>query len=288
MIYSMTGFARREKSLDEGTLIWEIRSVNHRFLEIMVRLPEEMRGLDPLVRRTVGSQIKRGKVDCTLRLEPAANRDTPLRVNERLVNQLIDAAAQVEQMLHETMPLRTMDVLSWPGVLESPSDELSDLQQMAGELLKEALTELKVGRGEEGKNLARLIGERCTSMHALVARARERMPLVLEGIRGRLRERLAEVNAELDPARLEQELALLAQRLDVDEEMDRLANHITEVENTLRRKEPVGRRLDFLMQELNREANTLGSKSSDLELTRIAVEMKVAIEQMREQIQNCE
>ncbi len=288
MIHSMTGFARKEGTADEGALIWEIRSVNHRFLEIMVRLPEELRGLDPLIRRKVGERIKRGKIDCTLRFEKALDRDTPMRVNQRLVQQIIDAAAQVEGLLHETMPLRTMDVLSWPGVLETTGGDLTALQQRAAELLDEALAELKSARAAEGDRLAQLIRDRCTTMSELVVRARERMPRVLEEIRARLRERLAEVASELDESRLEQELALLAQRLDVDEEMDRLASHIDEVEKTLKRNEPVGRRLDFLMQELNREANTLGSKSSDLELTRIAVEMKVAIEQMREQIQNCE
>jgi uncharacterized protein (TIGR00255 family) len=205
-----------------------------------------------------------------------------------LAGKIIDAAGLVDQLLHESRPLNSMDILRWPGVLEVEKPDLTPLQQRAWELLDEALGSLVESRQREGERLAELITQRCTAMQEQVAAVKERMPQVLEGVRGRLKERLEELAQELDQARLEQEMALLAQRLDVDEEMDRLATHLEEVLRVLQRDEPVGRRLDFLMQELNREANTLSSKSNDVEVTRIAVEMKVLIEQMREQVQNIE
>jgi uncharacterized protein (TIGR00255 family) len=227
-------------------------------------------------------------VDCNFRFEPGAGSVAGVSVNKDLAGKIIDAAGLVDQLLHESRPLNSMDILRWPGVLEVEKPDLSPLQQRAWELLDEALGSLVESRQREGERLAELITQRCTAMQEQVAAVKERMPQVLEGVRGRLKERLEELAQELDQARLEQEMALLAQRLDVDEEMDRLATHLEEVLRVLQRDEPVGRRLDFLMQELNREANTLSSKSNDVEVTRIAVEMKVLIEQMREQVQNIE
>ena len=288
MICSMTAYSRRESGEEEGDLVWEIRSVNHRYLELSVRLPEEFRVLEPLVRERIGKRLSRGKVDCALRFSPSSGAVSGVVVNERLAQQIIEASTQVGALLHESVPPRTMDIMRWPGVLEVEERDFTPLQQHAKQLLEDAIDGLIHARQREGERLAELIAQRCAAMRDEVVKVRELMPRVLEGIRGRLQARLAEFSEELDEGRLEQEMALLAQRLDVDEEMDRLWTHLEEVQNVLKRDEPVGRRLDFLMQELNREANTLASKSNDVETTRIAVELKVLIEQMREQVQNIE
>jgi len=288
MISSMTAYSRRERKDDLGELTWELRSVNHRYLELSLRMPEEFRMLEPLVRERIGKRLGRGKVDCTLRFTPSSVSQAGVVVNERLALQIIQAAAQVGHLLHEAAPPKTMDVMRWPGVLEVEEQDFTPLQKLAGELLEEAIDGMVESRQREGERLAEMILQRCEAMRLEVAKARELMPRVIAGVRQRLRSRLAEISDELDEGRLEQEMALLAQRLDVDEEMDRLYAHLDEVQDVLKRDEPVGRRLDFLMQELNREANTLGSKSNDVEITRIAVELKVLIEQMREQVQNIE
>jgi len=284
----MTAYSRRERKDDLGELTWELRSVNHRYLELSLRMPEEFRMLEPLVRERIGKRLGRGKVDCTLRFTPSSVSQAGVVVNERLALQIIQAAAQVGHLLHEAAPPKTMDVMRWPGVLEVEEQDFTPLQKLAGELLEEAIDGMVESRQREGERLAEMILQRCEAMRLEVAKARELMPRVIAGVRQRLRSRLAEISDELDEGRLEQEMALLAQRLDVDEEMDRLYAHLDEVQDVLKRDEPVGRRLDFLMQELNREANTLGSKSNDVEITRIAVELKVLIEQMREQVQNIE
>lgn len=288
MICSMTAFARRESRSEQGELVWEIRSVNHRYLEVSVRLPEEFRALEPLVREKAGQYLSRGKVECGLRYVPAEAAGAGVRVNQRLAQQIIDAAAEVGHLMHEAVPPRAIEILRWPGVLEQQAQDLTPLQKQASELLEQALEGLVNSRKREGDRLAELIRQRCSAMGEQVAEVRQLMPRVIQGLRERLRARLAEVADQLDEGRLEQEMALLAQRFDVDEEMDRLGAHLEEVESVLDRKDPVGRRLDFLMQELNREANTLASKSTDVDATRIAVELKVLIEQMREQVQNIE
>jgi uncharacterized protein (TIGR00255 family) len=288
MIRSMTAFARREDRGDWGELIWEIRSVNHRFLEVAVRLPEELRALEPTVRERVQQGLGRGKVDCGLRYRAGAAAVSELRVNDRLADQVIHAAAELRERLPEAPGIGLMDLLRWPGVIESAEQDLTPVQAAASALLEATLAELVEAREREGARLAELVAQRCTAMRAQVAAARERMPVVVEGLRERLRARLLEISEELDPQRIEQEMAIMAQKLDIDEEMDRLTTHLDEVERVLGQGEPVGRRLDFLMQELNREANTLGSKSIDSQTTAASVEMKVLIEQMREQIQNIE
>ena len=288
MICSMTAFSRVRDKGDNGELIWEIRSVNHRFLEPMVRLPEELRALDPIVREQLSKRLGRGKVDCTLRYHPTSEASAGVRVNQRFARQIIDAAEEVGHMLHGSSSVRAMDVLRWPGVLEQEEQDMGPVQQTAAELLEQALDGLIEARRREGARLADLIRQRCAAMREHVEQARSAMPRVLQSVKERLLARLKEVSEALDEGRLEQEMALLAQRLDVDEEMDRLATHLHEVEKVLQRDEPVGRRLDFLMQELNREANTLTSKSNDVEVTRIGVELKVLIEQIREQVQNIE
>jgi uncharacterized protein (TIGR00255 family) len=288
MIKSMTAFARETSSGDLGELVWELRSVNHRFLEPHIRLPEELRSLEPAVRERLAARLQRGKVDCNLRYVPAVGAAGSLRVNRPFVTQLVTAAAEVGEMVGQPVQPSPLDLLRWPGVLVEQDRDLDAVTRVALKLLEQAIETLLATRGREGERLAVLLRERCDRLEETVAQVRSRMPVVMEGVRRRLADRLAELMVELDPGRLEQEMALLAARLDVDEEMDRLEAHVAEVRDVLRRKEPVGRRLDFLMQELNREANTLGSKSTDVEATRAAVEMKVLIEQMREQVQNLE
>ncbi len=288
MISSMTAYARQEHRDNLGGLVWELRSVNHRYLEVTVRLPEEFRAIEPSVRELVAKKLGRGKVECGLRFEAGSDNTAGIKVNERLAKQVIEAAMEIGHLQHEAVPPRTIDIMRWPGVLEAEKQDFSPLQKHAQGLLGESLDSLIENRQREGSRLAELIQKRCSSMQEQVAMVRARMPGVLAGIRERLRTRLEELSGELDEGRLEQEMTLLCQRLDVDEEMDRLDAHLQEVEQVLQRKEPVGRRLDFLMQELNREANTLSSKANDSDTTKIAVEMKVLIEQMREQVQNIE
>ena len=288
MICSMTAFARQQGHGEYGELTWEVRSVNHRYLEATVRLPEELRAIEPAVRERVTQRLGRGKVECNLRFKATAAGNVELQVNERLVDQVLKAADAMAHRLHSSHHPSIMDILRWPGVLESGSQDFAPVQQAALEQFDAALDVLVETREREGARLAELIQQRVVSMRGQVENARQRMPQVIEGIRERLRHRLAEVVENLDPDRLEQEMAILAQRLDIDEEMDRLNTHLDEVERVLSQDEPVGRRLDFLMQELNREANTLGSKSADSETTAVSVEMKVLIEQMREQVQNIE
>ncbi|WP_295399417.1 YicC/YloC family endoribonuclease [uncultured Thiocystis sp.] len=288
MIKSMTAFARESSGGDFGELTWEIRSVNHRYLESYLRLPEELRALDVTVRTRLAARLQRGKVDCGLRYVPAVGAVGRLRINRPFVEQLLAAGQEVGQLIGCGVEPSPFELLRWPGVIQEQEPDLDRLTTAALELLEVTLDALLATREREGARLEVLLRDRCDRLLESVTRVRARMPDVLGGVRERLAERLAELRAELDPARLEQEISLLAAKLDVDEEMDRLEAHAAEVRDVLTRDEPVGRRLDFLMQELNREANTLGSKSADVAVTREAVEMKVLIEQMREQIQNLE
>jgi uncharacterized protein (TIGR00255 family) len=288
MTKSMTAFARETITGEQGELIWELRSVNHRFLEVFVRLPEDLRALEPAVRERVNARLGRGKVDCALRFAPVPGTGTALRLNRRYLDQLLAAGEEVARVVGGAAEPRPFDLLRWPGVLEEQELDLGPVREQGLALLEAALDTLVETRAREGERLAGLVRERCERLLNDVARVRGRMPEVMGEVRRRILDRLEEVRVELDALRLEQELALLAQRLDVDEEMDRLAAHVAEVRSVLDSDEPVGRRLDFLMQELNREANTLGSKSSDVEVARLVVDMKVLIEQMREQVQNIE
>ncbi len=287
MIKSMTAFSREESRSELGELIWEIRSVNHRYLEVFVRLPEELRALEPVVRETVGKQLARGKVECTLRYKTSGMTPVALNVNQTLIEQLMQAAEQVKSSTGSQGQLSVTDVMRWPGVLEAENVDLGEVQKAAIDLLNKALLNLVEFRQREGSQLANLIEQRVQDMQQQVELAKQRMPEVIAGLRERLLAKLADIN-EIDQGRLEQEMVMLAQRLDIDEEMDRLRTHLKEVTRTLKQDKPIGRRLDFLMQELNREANTLGSKSADATTTSVSVEMKVLIEQMREQIQNIE
>jgi uncharacterized protein (TIGR00255 family) len=288
MIHSMTAFARLEERHPAGTLCWELRTVNHRYLEVTPRLPEEFRVLETRVRNSAAATLRRGKLDCQLRFQPLPAADAELVVDEQLAAQVIAAGTALSRTLENPARIDPLDILRWPGVLQTAEVDLEPARESAMALLERGLAELRTTREREGARIDELVRERCDAMAELVVRARERLPEVLAHHRQRLTDKLAELRAELDPERLEQEMALLANKLDVAEELDRLDAHLAEVRDVLARDEAVGRRLDFLMQELNREANTLGSKSADVETTRVSVELKVLIEQMREQVQNIE
>lgn len=288
MIRSMTAFSRIQAITDMGELTWELRSVNHRYLETHIRLPEELRAIEPDVRDRLAKQLGRGKVECNLRFKPSTTDSGELKVNDRLADQVLHAANIMASKIPGARTVSVMDILRWPGVLEAGEQDYTPLQKIAMEQFQAATGGLVESREREGVRLAEHISQRCSLMREQVDKARKRMPEILANVKNRIKTRLQDVSDTLDQDRLEQEMALLAQRLDVDEEMDRLNTHLDEVENVLTRDEPVGRRLDFLMQELNREANTLGSKSADSSTTAISVEMKVLIEQMREQVQNLE
>ncbi len=288
MISSMTAFGREHYHGDEGDLVWEIRSVNHRYLEMFLRLPEDLRGLEPAVREHIGKRLKRGKVDCGLRYRSSMGQSGNLAINRTLVQRLDAASGEVGKLTGHHARLSPIDLLRWPGVLEEESMDLAPVQTRALELLDATLDALVTTRKREGVRMADLINQRCDSMQEHTREVRARMPVVLEELHTRLLTRLQEVLEQVDEGRVEQEMVLLAQRLDVDEEMDRLFTHLDEVKRVLKSGGAVGRRLDFLMQELNRETNTLTSKTSDVEVTRHAVDMKVLMEQMREQIQNIE
>ncbi|WP_369162146.1 YicC/YloC family endoribonuclease [Candidatus Thiodiazotropha sp. LNASS1] len=284
----MTAFAREEYRGDLGILSWEIRSVNHRYLEMFLRLPEELRVLEPMIREHINARLGRGKLDISLKFKPGGVAEAGLSVNQRMVHQLVNAERQIADITGLNESLRSGDLLRWPGVLEENEQDLTPVKQQAMALLETTIDSLIDNRLREGERLGEIIRQRCRSLKLQVEQVRDLMPEVLDGFRNRISERLSEVLDEMDETRLEQEMVILAQRLDVDEEMDRLETHLDEVERVLAADEPIGRRLDFLMQELNREANTLTSKSTSVDVTRAAVEMKVLIEQMREQIQNIE
>ena len=288
MLRSMTAFARQDQSSSWGTIIWELRSVNHRYLETTVRLPEALRGLESPVRERVGAGLSRGKVECTLKLQTAGAALTAITLNQPMVERLLEIAGEVEHMIGPGTGLRLGDVLRWPGVVNEAEPDLDEIKLVILSCLEAALAELVATREREGQRTAELLQQRCEAIRLQVRRVRARRPEVQARWRDKLLSRLADIPTDADPGRLEQELVLIAQRLDVDEELDRLDAHLDEIQAVFARSEPVGRRLDFLMQELNREANTLSSKSADTDTTRAAVELKVLIEQMREQIQNIE
>ncbi|WP_372873786.1 YicC/YloC family endoribonuclease [Pseudomonas sp.] len=287
MIHSMTAFARAEQAGTNGTLSWELRSVNHRYLEPHLRLPEALRDLEGAVREALRNGLSRGKVECTLRFaEDSAGK--PLQVDRERAAQLVAAAESVASLIKHPAPLNPLEVLSWPGVLVADAADPQALNKAALGLFKQALDELKQSRSREGIELAKLLNERLDSIDGEVAALRELVPQMLAMQRQKILDRSAELQAELDPQRLEQELVILAQKSDVAEELDRLSTHVSEVRRVLKSGGAAGRRLDFLMQELNREANTLGSKAFDTRSTQAAVNLKVLIEQMREQVQNIE
>jgi uncharacterized protein (TIGR00255 family) len=288
MIRSMTAFARVSTENAEAELTWEIRSVNHRYLEAFVRLPDELRATEPLVRERINARLGRGKLECVLRCRWAPQVATALELDQERLKAVLDACRLVEKRSAEATSPGVIDLLCWPGVVREPEPDTGPLQEQALKLLDQALDELVATREREGEKTKGLLGARLAGIEQQVERARQRLPQVKTRIREKLETRLAELETRVDTDRLEQELVFLVQKMDVDEELDRLDTHVTEVRRVLEGDEPVGRRLDFLMQEFNREANTLGSKSADSETTAVSVELKVLIEQMREQVQNVE
>ena len=289
MIRSMTAFARGDRAGQKGALTWEVRSVNHRYLESSMRLPDGFRSQENDLKEVIREQLSRGKIDATLRFEvEGAEKASALNVDTSLVKVLLDAQQQVKDLSAEATTLSVAEILNWPGVVKPEQLDFEELFKDATELLEETLKDLVEARGREGARLVGFIEQRCDQIDKIVIAVTARREIVVDGARERLMQRIEGLDLEFEPQRLEQELAIQAQRLDVSEELDRLVIHIQELREILGSGKVVGRRLDFLMQELNREANTLGSKSHDAETTRHSMDLKVLIEQMREQIQNIE
>ncbi len=288
MIASMTGFAAATLETAGGQLAVELKSVNHRYLEFQCRMAEEMRVLEPLLRDAVAASLTRGKVDCRLTFTPSAAGARALAPDAQAMAALAEASGRVLAAFPQARPLSVAEVLHWPGVLAESPAEPDRLREDAAALAARAVKELSQTRGREGAKLAQVLGDRLEAMAALVARAQPILPEVMKAFREKLASRVAEAAAAPSDERLQQEVVLYAARIDVDEELERLGAHLQEFRRVLDKGGACGKRLDFLCQELNREANTLGSKSVSAEMTRISVELKVLIEQMREQVQNIE
>ncbi len=282
----MTAFARAETTDNRGSAILEIRTVNHRYLDMSIRLPDELRALETMFRTNIQERLSRGKVDCTLRIDTSNTNMADLPLNIELAAKLIQAANSLP--IEHPQPVNPLDILRWPGVINREPVDIDALSKQIRGLLTRTLDSLIETRNREGTKIREMILDRCAGIDIQIGFIRRRLPEITAGIRVRYQQRVKELLAEPDNTRLEQELLLLAQKMDVSEELDRLETHVAEVRRVLDQNEPVGRRLDFLMQEMNREANTLSSKSVHSDTTGASVELKVLIEQMREQIQNIE
>lgn len=288
MIRSMTAFARVDVQESWGALTFELRSVNHRYLEPHFKLPENLRELEPLFRDKQRKYLNRGKIETAMRFQPANSEQGKIELNSDLLAELNQVAHQVNRVLDNPAHISALDVMRWPGVLKGTELDMAPVKKAAIELYDKALKQLLDTRKTEGGRLAPLFDERLDRVDEIVAEVKANLPQILQAQSDNIRSRIEEAKVDLDESRLEQEMVMLAQKSDVAEELDRLLAHTQEVRDVLKRKEPIGRRLDFLMQELNREANTLSSKSIVTETTRAAVDLKVLIEQMREQVQNIE
>ncbi|MDD0824058.1 YicC family protein [Mannheimia sp. AT1] len=287
MIYSMTAFAHLELKKEWGNAVWEIRSVNQRFLETYFRLPEQFRNLEMTLRERLRASLTRGKVECSLRIDLSKTQNSEIALNQEYATQVIHSLKWLKEIANEG-EINLVDVLRFPGVVDNESQ---DLDQIAQDLLagfEQILADFIAMRAREGENVQNLIQQRLDAISVEASKVQALMPEILQWQKDRLQQRFDELNLQLDPQRLEQEMVLLAQRVDVAEELDRLQLHVKETSNILKKGGAVGRKLDFMMQELNRESNTLASKSINAEVTNSAVELKVLIEQMREQIQNLE
>jgi uncharacterized protein (TIGR00255 family) len=287
MVHSMTAFSRQEQAADTGEISLEIRSVNHRYLDMNLRLPEELRACEPLIREQVADRVARGKLDITIRYQSPSAGDS-LKLDQTLVERLAKTSHEVDKYIYNPAPISSLELMRWPGVIQSESVDAEQLRLNLKALLATALEDLLAMRQREGEKLKTALLQRCGGIEEIVARVEKLLPEIRQAWREKLVARLQEVKAELDENRLEQELVYLAQKTDVAEELDRLRMHLGEIRSVLDGDKPAGRRLDFLMQELNREANTLGSKSVHNETTRASIDLKVLIEQMREQVQNIE
>jgi len=288
MTNSMTAFARETSSTEWGTVTCELRSVNHRYLEVNPRLSEELRQLEPRIREAVGGRVRRGRVDCYMRLQAHETAQDDFLVDQDLLARVARLGGDTLKQYPRLAPLAVSDVLRWPGVVRVRDVDSEVLNDIAMGLVTQALDRIATDRAREGERLKAAVEERLDEALALVERLKARLPELTRAFRERITEKLQEAAARLDPERVEQELVIYVQKSDATEEIDRLHIHLDEVRQVLTRDDAVGRRLDFLMQELNREANTLGSKSFDMDLTQASVDLKVLIEQMREQIQNIE
>ncbi len=288
MILSMTGFAVASRDLPNGSIQLELRAVNHRYLDLSVRLPDELRALEPMLREKLSGRLGRGKIECRLAFNRATPEAQSLALNSALLAQLHGLALEIARVAPGAAPLSTAEILRWPGVVVEPATSFEDLAKAVDSLADTALADLTATRAREGEKLAAMIEQRLAAMEQLVARVSPRLPAIQAAYSEKLATRLREAALEADEERLRQELALFAAKTDVAEEVSRLGAHIVEVRRVLKAGGNAGKRLDFLMQELNREANTLASKSVDAELSQIALELKVLIEQMREQVQNLE
>ncbi len=284
----MTAYAGNEVSIGDITLNCELRSVNHRYCDITLKLPDHLRFIETDLRTLLAAKINRGKVECAISYKKQAQNKQSFNVNMEAVAALLEATEQIEQQMQASLSFSALDVLAFPNITQEPSIDKLILKDEATQLVNSTLAKFLEVREREGAQLKVLLEERCIKIQGFSVLAAKRMPEVLLSIRNKLKEKIDELQVQPDFDRLEQELVFVAQKLDITEELDRLDTHIIEVLRVLQEKEPVGRRLDFLMQELNREANTLSSKSTDKEMTAIAIELKVLIEQMREQIQNIE
>ena len=287
MIYSMTAFARLEVKKDWGDAVWEIRSVNQRYLENFFRLPEQFRGLENTLREKLRQSLTRGKIECSLRIETKKQTNSELNLNKELANQVIQSLQWIKAQAGEG-EINLTDVLRYPGVVEAQEQDLDAISQDLLTAFDDLLTDFIAMRGREGEKLNDIIQQRLDAIAVEADKVRSQMPEVLQWQRERLLQRFEDAQVNLDLQRVEQEMILLAQRVDVAEELDRLQMHVKETTNILKKGGAVGRKLDFMMQELNRESNTLASKSINADITASAVELKVLIEQMREQIQNLE
>jgi len=286
MIHSMTAFSRQDITAQWGNASWEIRSVNQRYLETYIRMPEHLRSLEPILRERFRKRLQRGKVECNLRVDSIDNH-TCLSINQALAKQVIEQANWVIKQAN-TGSLNPLDVLKWPGVIATPEQDMDMINKSLLSSFDLAMDDFISARASEGENLKLMITTRLTSISGLVDQVRQQMPDILAWQRERLNSKFADLKIEVDHNRLEQELVMLAQKVDVAEELDRLDSHVSEANKIMTKGGACGRRLDFMMQEFNREANTLASKSINSNITQASVELKVLIEQMREQIQNIE
>lgn len=283
----MTAFARIEVKGDWGNAIWEIRSVNQRFLETYFRLPEQFRSLEAVLRERFRKQLNRGKVECNLRFNANPDSKGQLSLNKNLAEQLMQHANTISTQTNNAI-INPIDILRWPGVMEAEETDMNTVQTELLVAFDQALKDFINARTSEGENLSAMIEQRLDGIIVEAKKVKTQMPTIIEWQRNRIKDKFNDANIELDSTRVEQELVLLAQKMDVEEELDRLGSHVSETRKILKKGGAQGRRLDFMMQEFNREANTLGSKSINTDITASAVELKVLIEQMREQIANIE
>ena len=288
MINSMTGYATAARELAWGSVSVELRSVNHRYLDVSFRMPDELRPAETALREAIAATVTRGKVECRVAYALRSGAQNSAELDDTLLAQLLDLNAKVRGALPDARTLGVADILRWPGMLGTEELPVDELRVTASELMPEVLREFTAARGREGEKLAAVILERAVDMRTRIAVVQPRMPGIIAAFQDKLNARLQEALVSADDERVRQEIALFVNKIDVDEELSRLTTHLDELQRILQKGGAAGKRLDFLMQELNREANTLGSKSVDIEVTRVAMDLKLLIEQMREQIQNIE